>query len=119
MAKALNTLMRMAVGDFDFDLIYSTNPTVATVLFWASSLLITVVLTNIFIAIIMSAYDAVLAMNPDAADASSFVSMVVMQASRIVMEFFGVKDPSDQGDEIHPHVLENDMERIDDEAYCE
>ena len=53
-------------------------------LFWVSSLLIVMVLINIFIAIIMSAYDTVLSQNPEAADASSFVSMVMLQVTRLV-----------------------------------
>ncbi len=54
-------------------------------LFWVSSLLIVMVLINIFIAIIMSAYDAVLSQNPDAADASSFASMVMLQVTRLLL----------------------------------
>jgi hypothetical protein len=114
---SFNTLMKMSVGDFDFDEIYQSDSNTALVLFWGSSLLIAFVLINIFVAIIMSAYDTVLSMNPDAADASSFLYMVLMQASRVVAAAFGVSDSEDNGDEIHPHVLQNNMQRIGDEEY--
>ena len=114
---SVNTLMKMSVGDFDFDEIYQSDSSTALVLFWGSSLLVVFVLINIFVAIIMSAYDTVLKMNPDAADASSFLYIVLMQVSRVVAAAFGVADSEDAGDEIHPHVLQNKMQRIDDEDY--
>jgi hypothetical protein len=116
---SFNTLIKMSVGDFDFDEIYQSDSNTALVLFWGSSLLIVFVLINIFVAIIMSAYDTVLKMNPDAADASSFLYMVLMQVSRVVAAAFGVSDSEDAGDEIHPHVLQNKMQPIDEEDYWE
>ena len=74
-------------------------------------------LSNIFIAIIMSAYDATLKMNPDAADASNFVSMVVMQAKRVLAAAVGVSQEDYKGDETMPMVLDNTMSRIGDEEY--
>ena len=41
---SLSTLMRMSVGDFDFDEIYLQSPGVALLLFWVSALLISFVL---------------------------------------------------------------------------
>jgi hypothetical protein len=114
---ALNSVMRMAVGDFDFDEIYGEHPMMSLLLFWVSSLLIVMVLINIFIAIIMSAYDTVLSHNPEAADASSFVSMVMMQLTRILKAATGGGADKDDEDQTEIHVLQNTMDRIDDEAY--
>lgn len=86
-------------------------------LFWVSSLLIVMVLINIFIAIIMSAYDTVLSQNPDAADASSFVSMAMLQLTRIIKAATGVSTEEDDFEDADVHVLQNSMDRIDDEAY--
>ena len=71
----------MSVGDFSFDEIFAVEQYWATCLFWTSSLILAFVLVNIFIAIIMEAYNEVLSMNPDAADPSSFVSICIMQVS--------------------------------------
>jgi hypothetical protein len=117
---SFNSVMRMAVGDFDFDEIYSAGPLMALSLFWLSSLLIVFVLINIFIAIIMQAYDTVLSMNPDAADASNFGSMVMMQLTRILSSFLGLQVESGADESAaNVHVLQNSMDRIEDEAYCE
>jgi hypothetical protein len=86
-------------------------------LFWVSSLLIVMVLINIFIAIIMSAYDTVLSQNPEAADASSFVSMVMLQVTRLVKGSAGINEDDNSRDETDVHVLQNSMDRIADEAY--
>lgn len=86
-------------------------------LFWVSSLLIVMVLINIFIAIIMSAYDSVLSHNPDAADASSFPSMVMLQVTRLIKGSAGINDDDDLREETDVHVLQNSMDRIADEAY--
>jgi hypothetical protein len=51
-------------------------------MFWLSALLIVFCLINIFVAIILNAYDQILQSNPDANDASQFISMVIMQAKR-------------------------------------
>jgi peptidoglycan hydrolase CwlO-like protein len=109
--------MRMAVGDFDFMEIYSEHPLMSLLLFWVSSLLIVMVLINIFIAIIMSAYDAVLSQNPDAADASSFGSMVMLQITRLIKGATGIDDDDERYAETDVHVLQNTMDRIEDEAY--
>lgn len=109
--------MCMAVGDFDFMEIYSEHPLMSLLLFWVSSLLIVMVLINIFIAIIMSAYDAVLSQNPDAADASSFGSMVMLQITRIIKSATGIDDEEDKYPDTDVHVLQNSMDRIGDEAY--
>ena len=110
-------LWRRSVGDFNFSEIYDASPIVAIALFWTSALLITFVLINIFIAIIMNAYEATLKLNPDAADASNFVSMVVMQAKRVLAGAVGIS----RGDDMHgtnmPMVLDNKMDRIADEDY--
>ena len=53
---SLNTLMRMAVDDFDFDEIFLAEPRTALLLFWASAILLVFVLVNIFVAIILNAY---------------------------------------------------------------
>jgi polycystin 1L2 len=79
---SLNTLLRMSVGDFDFEELFEVNPTRAVVMFWLSALLIVFCLINIFVAIILNAYDQILQSNPDANDASQFISMVIMQAKR-------------------------------------
>lgn len=113
----LPVLRCRSVGDFDFDQIYDANPIVAIVLFWTSALLITFVLINIFIAIIMNAYDATLKLNPDAADASNFVSMVVMQAKRVLAGAVGVSQEDDWCSTDMPMVLDNTMGRIGDEEY--
>ena len=76
-------------------------------LFWVSSLLIVMVLINIFIAIIMSAYDTVLSQNPEAADASSFVSMVMLQVTRLVKGSAGINEDDNSRDETDVHVLQN------------
>ena len=97
--------------------IYSEHPLMSLMLFWVSSLLIVMVLINIFIAIIMSAYDAVLSQNPDAADASSFASMVMLQVTRLFKALTGAGDEEEFYDDTDVHVLQNSMDRIDDEAY--
>ena len=97
--------------------IYSEHPLMSLMLFWVSSLLIVMVLINIFIAIIMSAYDAVLSQNPDAADASSFASMVMLQVTRLFKALTGADDDEEFYDDTDVHVLQNSMDRIDDEAY--
>jgi hypothetical protein len=117
MGLSLNSVMRMAVGDFDFDEIYGEHPLMSLLLFWLSSLLIVFVLINIFIAIIMAAYDSVLSMNPDAADASNFPSMVMMQVTRIVAAALGQSIKEDDEEGVNVHVLQNSMDRIDDEDY--
>lgn len=103
--------------DFDFMEIYGEHPLMSLLLFWFSSLLIVMVLINIFIAIIMSAYDAVLSQNPDAADASSFVSMCLLQLTRIFKAATGAPIDDDDVDETDVHVLQNSMDRIQDEEY--
>ena len=121
--RSFNTLMRMAVGDFDFDELYNADPTVSWILFWISALLLVFVLVNIFVAIILNAYDLIVAMDPDASDAANFITMVLTQAQKTIAAAFpggagGVHAEGVEGD-LDPNVLHNTMDRIEDEAYCE
>ena len=113
----------MAVGDFDFDELYNADPTVSWILFWISALLLVFVLVNIFVAIILNAYDLIVAMDPDASDAANFITMVMTQAQKTIAAAFpggagGVHAEDVEGD-LNPNVLHNTMDRIEDEAYCE
>ena len=60
----------------------------------------------------MSAYGATLRLNPDAADASNFVSMVVMQAKRVLAAAVGVSREDNKSDDKMPMVLDSTMDRI-------
>lgn len=61
---SLNTILLMSVGDFNFEELFAVNPASAVLLFWLSALLIVFVLINIFVAIILNAYDLILQANP-------------------------------------------------------
>ena len=115
---SLNTLMRMALGDFDFQEIFIESPLSAILLFWLSSVLLAFVLTNIFVAIILNAYDAISATNPDTNDSSQFFSMVKMVVNETVRGVLSKKHRRKDGaKESSPHVLQNKMDRIEDETY--
>ena len=88
--KSLNTVMRMSVGLFDYDEVELARmgdwfPT-TVLLFWFSTLLIVFVLVNIFIAIILGAYNEVVVENEEAADVSDFVSTVMVQVKKTAAE---------------------------------
>lgn len=117
---SLNTLMRMAVGDFNFSEIYSESAGIAISLFWLSALLLSFVLINIFVAIIMSSYDAVLSVNPEANDASSFLSIIKMQAKRIVRHAISPdvsKMAAEDTRDLNPHVLLHKKTHIEPDDY--
>jgi len=56
----------------------------AKILFWISTLLLVFVLVNIFVAIILNAYDVISKLDPDSSDASLFISMVQTQALKTI-----------------------------------
>ena len=56
-------------------------------------------------------------MNPDAADATNFVSIFLMQAKRIVAGALGIQLAREERDDSMPMVLDNKMPEIDDEDY--
>lgn len=66
--------MRLSLGDFDFKALYDVAPRTTYFLFWLVALLLNFVLVNIFVAIILDSYAAILQDNPTANDASKFVA---------------------------------------------
>jgi hypothetical protein len=70
------------IYSFDFEELFDQDPTRAVLMFWLSALLIIFCLINIFVAIILNAYDGILKTNPEANDASQFISTVIMQTKR-------------------------------------
>jgi hypothetical protein len=70
------------INSFDFEELFDRDPTRAVLMFWLSALLIIFCLINIFVAIILNAYDGILKTNPEANDASQFISTVIMQTKR-------------------------------------
>ena len=116
---SLNTLMRMAVDDFDFDEIFLAEPRTALLLFWASAILLVFVLANIFVAIILNAYQSIIAENPDANDASQFISMVIVQAKKTTTDAFTHKATrrASLNHDIKPHVLANNMVSLSETEY--
>jgi hypothetical protein len=75
------------------------------------------VLVNIFVAIILNAYDLILKMDPDANDASQFVSMVLTQVQKTLADARSSNDADDIDEDLNPNVLLNTMDQIEDEAY--
>ena len=74
-------------------------------------------LVNIFVAIILNAYDLILKMDPDANDASQFVSMVLTQVQKTLADARSSNDADDIDEDLNPNVLLNTMDQIEDEAY--
>lgn len=74
-------------------------------------------LVNIFVAIILNAYDLVLSMDPDANDASQFVSMVLTQVQKTTRGALSKGDVAEADADLNPNVLLNKMVRIEDETY--
>jgi hypothetical protein len=116
---SLNTLMRMAVDDFDFDEVFKAEPRTALLLFWASAILLVFVLANIFVAIILNSYQTIIEKNPDANDASQFMSMVIVQAKKTTVGTISTKGAHKTmtDHDIKPHVLANDMVPLADTEY--
>ena len=122
--KSINTLLRMSLGDFDFDeIFYAGNQYqyTAVVLFWISSLIVAFMLVNIFVAIILNSYDVVVALNPAANDSASFISTVIMQVKRTLGRSISTVENLGGGKDstVEPHVTAAslEMERIKDEVF--
>ena len=114
---SLNTVLRMAVGDFNFREIYAVRPTQAVVLFWVTALLLVFTLINIFVAIILKSYDSVVADNPDANDSSQFMAMVFMQAKKTTMSALNSEDRDEERGNAQPHVIGHRVQHIDKDEY--
>ena len=123
-SSSLNTVMRMSVGDFDFNEIYMAKPRTAIFLFWTSSLILVFVLTNIFIAIILGAYQEVVDNNKEATDVSDFAATCMMQVKKTTAEAIVSGDDNEEGadeeeeeEQEEPHVMKTRMDTIDEEDY--
>jgi hypothetical protein len=116
-ALSLNTVLRMAVGDFDFQEIYDVGPNQAVVLFWVTALLLVFTLINIFVAIILKSYEHVLAENPDANDSSQFMAMVFMQAKKTTVNALNAENRDEERGNAQPHVIGHRVQHIDKDEY--
>ena len=70
---SFNSVMRLSVGDFNFEEIFELRPWTSIALFWVTALLVVFTLVNIFVAIILKSYEQVVNENPDANDSSQFL----------------------------------------------
>ena len=114
---SFNTLMRLSLGDFDFDQlkqISSFGTFYGYMLFWMIALLLNFVLVNIFVAIILDSYAAMLKQNPAANDSSKFIAMVIMTAKKGVQSMIEDEEPSPV---LNPHVIESDLPDISGEEF--
>ena len=116
-AISLNTVLRMAVGDFNFQEIFKLGPVLAVALFWVTALLLVFTLINIFVAIILKSYEHVLAENPDANDSSQFMAMVFMQAKKTAVSSLSAEERDADREDAQPHVISQHVEHIDKDEY--
>lgn len=114
---SLNTVLRMSVGDFNFQEIFKLGPVLAVVLFWVTALLLVFTLINIFVAIILKSYEHVLAENPDANDSSQFMAMVFMQAKKTAVSSLSAEERDAEREDAQPHVISQHVEHIEKDKY--
>ena len=117
---ALNTVLRMALGDFDFEEIYTLGPIQAVCLYWTTALLLVFTLINIFVAIILNSYEHVVSSNPDANDSSQFVAMVLMQAKKTAVGGIAGADGTEDNElneDPKPLSVTRHMTHIDKDEY--